>query len=102
MADVGKRPPPPLDPGLSMYGTESILLYFSEEAVKIENGVFNWEREGGGARPTLDDINLNVTPGQLVAVVGQVGSGKSSLLSAILGEMEKIRGNVSTKVRMAY
>lgn len=33
-----------------------------------------------------------------MAVVGLVGSGKSSLLSALLGEMDKIEGTVSVKV----
>ena len=37
--------------------------------------------------------------GTLVAVVGQVGCGKSSLLSAVLGEMEKSSGQVVKKVR---
>ena len=43
-------------------------------------------------------INLNIKPGQLVAVVGHVGAGKSSLISALLGEMEKMKGHVSVKV----
>jgi len=33
-----------------------------------------------------------------VAVVGHVGAGKSSLISALLGEMEKIEGHVVVKV----
>ena len=33
-----------------------------------------------------------------MAVVGSVGSGKSSLLGAIMGEMDKIRGSVAVKV----
>lgn len=36
--------------------------------------------------------------GSLVAVVGHVGSGKSSLLSALLGEMDKLEGTVAVKV----
>ncbi len=36
----------------------------------------------------LRDINMNVKQGQLVCIVGRVGSGKSSLLSALLGEMQ--------------
>jgi len=46
----------------------------------------------------LHSINLNIKAGQLVAVVGHVGAGKSSLISALLGEMEKIKGHVSVKV----
>ena len=34
-----------------------------------------------------------------MAVVGTVGSGKSSLVQAILGEMEKISGTVNVKVK---
>lgn len=34
-----------------------------------------------------------------MAVVGHVGSGKSSLLSALLGEMDKLEGTVTVKVR---
>ena len=37
-----------------------------------------------------------------MAVVGQVGSGKSSLVSAILGEMEVLAGNISIRVGYVY
>jgi ABC-type multidrug transport system fused ATPase/permease subunit len=43
----------------------------------------------------LKEINVEVRKGELVAVVGMVGSGKSSLLSCIMGEMEKVSGTVS-------
>ena len=46
----------------------------------------------------MDSIDLSVRSKSLVAVVGQVGAGKSSLISALLGEMEKRGGSVSTKV----
>jgi ABC-type branched-subunit amino acid transport system ATPase component len=36
----------------------------------------------------MRDINMEVKEGQLVCIVGRVGSGKSSLLSALLGEMQ--------------
>jgi ATP-binding cassette, subfamily C (CFTR/MRP), member 1 len=49
----------------------------------------------GAAAPiiTLQDITCDIEAGSLVAVVGPVGSGKSSFLSAILGEMEAINGS---------
>lgn len=43
-------------------------------------------------------IHFTVPEGSLVAVVGQVGCGKSSLLSALLGEMDKKEGYVLVKV----
>lgn len=67
----------------------------------IENGTFAWDLENI-ERPTLRNINLHVEQGQLIAVVGTVGSGKSSLLSALLGEMDKISGKVNTKGSIAY
>lgn len=47
-------------------------------------------------------INLQIEQGTLVALVGTVGSGKSSLLSALLGEMSKITGEVNVCGRIAY
>lgn len=47
-------------------------------------------------------INLDVKQGELVAIVGTVGSGKSSMLSGILGEMHKFTGSMNTNGSMAY
>uniref|UniRef100_A0A670IZ84 ATP binding cassette subfamily C member 3 n=1 Tax=Podarcis muralis TaxID=64176 RepID=A0A670IZ84_PODMU len=47
-------------------------------------------------------INWLVPSGSLVAVVGHVGCGKSSLVSALLGDMEKLHGNVAVKGSVAY
>lgn len=56
-----------------------------------------WDRNS--EKVNLENINLSIKKGQMVAVVGQVGEGKSSLLAAILGEMDKIKGTVATGVR---
>lgn len=43
-------------------------------------------------------LSMDVKPGRLVAVVGAVGSGKSSLMSALLGEMHCSKGFVNILV----
>uniref|UniRef100_A0A8B9QHE4 Canalicular multispecific organic anion transporter 1 n=1 Tax=Apteryx owenii TaxID=8824 RepID=A0A8B9QHE4_APTOW len=50
----------------------------------------------------LCSVTLDITPGSLVAVVGAVGSGKSSLVSAMLGEMENIKGHINIQGSLAY
>lgn len=60
------------------------------------------EAKEGAASWWLHDVNATLRPGQLAAVVGRVGSGKSSLISALLGEMERSRGRVALGGRMAY
>ncbi|VDM51391.1 unnamed protein product, partial [Toxocara canis] len=50
----------------------------------------------------LHRLNMTIKQGELVAVVGKVSSGKSSLLSAILGEMTLISGNVTVNGRISY
>ena len=47
-------------------------------------------------------MSLQIPSGSLVAIVGQVGCGKSSLLSALLGDAEKVDGNVSVEVRTLW
>ncbi|KAI5745186.1 hypothetical protein M8J76_008998 [Diaphorina citri] len=77
-----------------------------KDPLVIENGTFTWERntEGEGAEspPTLQNINMRVREGTLVAIVGSVGAGKSSLVSALCGEMDKISGRVNTKGSIAF
>uniref|UniRef100_A0A8C1NLS6 Multidrug resistance-associated protein 1 n=1 Tax=Cyprinus carpio TaxID=7962 RepID=A0A8C1NLS6_CYPCA len=68
-------------------------------ACEIVDGAFSWSKHDS---PTLKRINVRVPEGAFVAVVGHVGSGKSSLLSALLGEMQKQEGSVSIKGSVAY
>nr|POF14566.1 abc transporter c family member 3 [Quercus suber] len=64
----------------------------SDTAIEIIDGKFSWDLSS--SNPTLKDINLKLQHGMRVAVCGTVGSGKSSLLSCILGEVPKISGTV--------
>ena len=52
----------------------------------------------------MKDVVLNIKRGKLTAIVGQVGSGKSSLLQAMLGEMEVRNGSINTAkdMKIAY
>lgn len=52
--------------------------------------------------PTLKGLSFTARPGELLAVVGPVGAGKSSLLSAVLGELPPTSGLVSVHGRIAY
>lgn len=52
--------------------------------------------------PTLVDINVYIARGQLTAIVGRVGQGKSSLLSAIIGDMYKRQGSAKIYGSVAY
>jgi len=50
----------------------------------------------------LKRVNFQCKPGELVAIVGGVGSGKSSLLNGILGEVRKLSGNTEVRGKLAY
>ncbi|KAG1854086.1 hypothetical protein C8R48DRAFT_763769 [Suillus tomentosus] len=50
----------------------------------------------------VKNVTMTIPRGQLVAVVGPVGSGKSSLLQGLLGEMRKVSGHVSFGGRVGY
>ncbi|KAK7872348.1 hypothetical protein R5R35_002792 [Gryllus longicercus] len=59
-------------------------------------------RWGGAAADTLRDVSVRVVPGRLCAVIGPVGSGKSSLLHALLGELPLREGAAAVGGRVAY
>ncbi|XP_008945266.1 PREDICTED: multidrug resistance-associated protein 1-like [Merops nubicus] len=73
--------------------------YSGNHAVGFIGASFRWEKNG---LPVLKNLSVSIPEGSLVAVVGQVGSGKSSFLSAVLGEMEKLEGTVQRRGSVAY
>ena len=81
--------------------TEYISQGSSEAlALEMESGRFSWADKADSCS-TLTDLNLTLESGSLTAVVGTVGCGKSSLISAILGEMDKECGSVTTRGKVA-
>ena len=70
------------------------------DPVVVEKGTFRWDGDGP---VVLRDVDIRVKRGSLTAVVGVVGSGKSSLISALLGDMEKeTDSRVNTLGQVAY
>ncbi|XP_028799285.1 ABC transporter C family member 12 isoform X1 [Neltuma alba] len=81
------KPNPPLVPGLP--------------AISIQNGYFSWDAKM--EKPLLSDINLEIPIGSLVAIVGGTGQGKTSLVSAMIGELPPIAdANVIIRGTVAY
>ncbi|KAM7110962.1 ATP-binding cassette sub-family C member 4 isoform 1-T1 [Molossus nigricans] len=68
--------------------------------VQVQDLTTFWDKVS--ETPTLQDLSFTVRPGELLAVVGPVGAGKSSLLSAVLGELSPSQGLVTVHGRIAY
>ncbi|PIA13640.1 P-loop containing nucleoside triphosphate hydrolase protein [Coemansia reversa NRRL 1564] len=60
-------------------------------SVIISEGDFAWDNKSG--KLALQDISLEISSGELVAVVGRSGAGKSSLLLSICGELDMLKGS---------
>uniref|UniRef100_A0A1I8HV06 ABC-type glutathione-S-conjugate transporter n=1 Tax=Macrostomum lignano TaxID=282301 RepID=A0A1I8HV06_9PLAT len=70
-----------------------------EFPVQVHKGDFKW---GPDEPLVLKDVNLKIPNGKLVAIVGSVGAGKTSLVSALLGELVKTSGSVSVTGTVGY
>ncbi|KAI8739255.1 ATP-binding cassette sub-family C member 9 [Biomphalaria glabrata] len=68
----------------------SIMDLFN--TVEVQGGNFSWDLKK--QEVSLKDITVKIPTGKLTMIVGPVGSGKSSLLSAFLGEMAQISGTM--------
>ncbi|KAL4472067.1 hypothetical protein ABPG72_007116 [Tetrahymena utriculariae] len=66
--------------------------------IKMKNFYAYWK----GDEPVLKDIDLHISQGEFVSIVGKIGSGKSTLLNCILKEVPKFRGSFSFKGKLAY
>ncbi len=84
-----------------------------EAAISIEGATFSWDEHeevdsalvplsSAAYKFRLSDITFSARSGELIALVGSVGSGKTSLLSALLGEVTLLSGTFQTRGRVAY
>ncbi|XP_075146932.1 putative multidrug resistance-associated protein lethal(2)03659 [Haematobia irritans] len=72
----------------------------SEAGIIISKVKAKWDPSA--TEYTLDDVNLRVQPGTLVAIIGTVGSGKSSLIQSILGELKPECGSIKVNGTFSY
>ena len=84
------------DFGMVTYGKDP-----EGNAITVKDGTFRWSKNET-SEIVLRNINLNIPQNKLIAVVGTVGSGKSSLLSALLGDMYKVTGSINISGSLAY
>ena len=91
----------PEDSELEDFDLEKSEKPLTERLVESESGEMP-QRDQKGQNAFLKDVNLKIRPGEFVAVVGRVGSGKTSLALAMMNEMYKIAGKVSKNGKISY
>ncbi|XP_070850126.1 ATP-binding cassette sub-family C member 4-like [Chaetodon trifascialis] len=71
-----------------------------ENSIEIEKLTCYWDKSLDA--PSLQNVSVTVKTNQLLAVIGPVGAGKSSLLSAVLGELRHDTGMLKVKGQLSY
>ncbi|XP_045760472.1 ATP-binding cassette sub-family C member 4 isoform X1 [Maniola jurtina] len=71
----------------------------SDVGILIQNVWANWTGDGP---VTLRNINLSIPKGKLCAIIGSVGSGKSSILHLLLNELRAISGKIQLSGPLSY
>uniref|UniRef100_A0A8C4HTI5 Multidrug resistance-associated protein 4 n=1 Tax=Dicentrarchus labrax TaxID=13489 RepID=A0A8C4HTI5_DICLA len=71
-----------------------------ENSIEIEKLTCYWDKSLDA--PSLQNVSITVKSHQLLTVIGPVGAGKSSLLSAILGELTHDSGTLKVKGQLTY
>jgi ABC-type multidrug transport system fused ATPase/permease subunit len=66
--------------------------------ISIKNGSFNWNQNDHA----LTIPSLEIAPRELVAIIGEVGAGKTALILALLRELSIVSGDIKVNGRMAY
>eukprot|EP00056_Hartaetosiga_gracilis_P007440 m.108366 g.108366 ORF g.108366 m.108366 type:complete len:1405 (-) comp12705_c0_seq1:157-4371(-) len=74
----------------------------SEQATSASSGDKSSKRQVHQDNVVLHNVNLTLEKGQLVGVCGSVGSGKSSLLSTLLGQTKVNEGSACVRGSIAY
>lgn len=73
--------------------TESDLMF------EINDASFQWDQE---KKPMLKNISVSLKKGQILAVIGDVGSGKSTFIASLLGQVNIVSGNLKIYGTTSY
>ncbi|XP_045542487.1 ATP-binding cassette subfamily C member 4 isoform X2 [Papilio machaon] len=81
---------------------EELAMRVEEDArgVRLKHATAKWITSH--AENTLTDMSLTIKPGKLIAVIGPVGAGKSSLLHVLLRELPLLSGSVHVGGTVSY
>ena len=82
--EVMEEEPEPKDP------ENAYVLTDVSGAVDLKHVSFSYQKE----RPLIEDLNLDVKPGQRVAIVGPTGSGKTTLINLLMRFYDVNRGEI--------
>lgn len=63
---------------------------FMEKIISVENLTFGYEKQ-----LVLNDVSFSIAEGDFVAIIGSNGTGKSTLIKLLLGELFPVFGNIS-------
>eukprot|EP01129_Flabellula_baltica_P010726 TRINITY_DN4565_c0_g1_i1.p2 TRINITY_DN4565_c0_g1~~TRINITY_DN4565_c0_g1_i1.p2 ORF type:complete len:1293 (-),score=273.81 TRINITY_DN4565_c0_g1_i1:3881-7759(-) len=73
--------------------------FTKEQGNVTVDGTFTWNLD---KKPFLKNLQFNLDKGNLGIIIGSTGSGKSSFVNVLLGEMEKVEGEVNIGGNLAY
>ncbi|EFA03945.1 probable multidrug resistance-associated protein lethal(2)03659 [Tribolium castaneum] len=85
---------------LNLHEIQNKIITTKETGITIDQVSAKWSETS--QQNTLSDIKFNLEPKQLVAIIGPIGSGKSSLLQLCLGELAPNEGCVKIGGRISY
>lgn len=68
-------------------------------ALILSDATYSWNKDSA---PAISDINLMLQKDCLLSIVGRVGSGKSSLIAALCGDLERVSGSIRIRGSVAF
>ncbi|XP_077453086.1 ATP-binding cassette sub-family C member 4 isoform X3 [Stigmatopora argus] len=85
---------------ITKISTSLPLVEKQDSAIEIQDMMCYWDKNLDA--PCLQNVTLSLVEKELLAVIGPVGAGKSSLLSSILGELPLEKGAMKVKGQLTY